>query len=54
MSDTAHEIYEETRQLVGGPFDPKTADLTRLSHAVDALAANWSRPATSRKTRSRI
>jgi hypothetical protein len=38
MSDTAHDSYEETRQWVGGPFDPRTADLTRLSHAVDVLA----------------
>ena len=54
MSDTAHDSYEETRQWVGGLFDPRAADLTQLSHAVDALATKWSRPATSRKTRSRI
>ena len=54
MSDTAHDSYAETRQWVGGLFDPRAADLTQLSHAVDALAAKWSRPTTSRKTRPPI
>jgi hypothetical protein len=38
MSDTAHESYEETRQWVGEHIDPRTADLNRPSHDVDALA----------------
>jgi hypothetical protein len=54
MSDTAHESYAETRQWVGEHFDPSIADLNQLSHAVDALAAKWSRTATGKKTRSRI
>ena len=54
MSNAAHDSYEETRRWIGNDFDPRTADLTQLSHAVDALATKWSRTATSRKTRSRI
>lgn len=54
MSDTEHDRYAETRQWTGGPFDPRAVDLTTLSHAVDALTTKWSRPATNRRTRSRI
>jgi hypothetical protein len=54
MSDPAHESYAETQQWIGKQFDPKDADLKRLSEAVDALAAKWSRTASNRKTRSRI
>ena len=38
MSDTEHDSYAETRQWVGGPFDPKAANMDQLSRAVDALA----------------
>jgi hypothetical protein len=54
MSDTEHDSYAETRQWVGGPFDPKAANMDQLSRAVEALATKWSRPATTRKTRSHI
>jgi hypothetical protein len=54
MSDPAHESYVETHQWVGEQFDPKAADLKRLSEAVDGLAAKWSRRVSTRKSRSRI
>ena len=54
ISNPAHESYAETQQRVGEQFDPNIADLKRLSEAVEALAAKWSRKASTRKTRPRI
>jgi len=52
LADTKHERHAETKQWVGGAFDPNALNINQLAHAVEALAKRWTRKPTVRRKSS--